>query len=94
MHPSNADSFVWDDANLEKMHQHGIQEYEVEEVFLNGPRWGRNINRGSGDWKMVGLTGGGRQLTIVVAVYVESRTLRAITGWDCTPGEVTRYLSK
>ena len=90
MHPSRADGFEWNDWNERKLWEHRILPWEVEQVFLNGPAWTRNKRAGSGDYKMLGRTNGGRRLTIVVQVKSRERVLRAITGWDSTPGELTR----
>lgn len=43
---------------------------------------------------MIGWTTGGRALAIIVTVNGPAETLRAITGWDATAGDVTRYLGK
>ncbi len=60
-------------------------------MFLTDPAWARNKRRGSGDWKMVGVTEGGRVLTVVMAVNERTRWLRPITGWASTPGERAKY---
>ncbi len=42
----------------------------------------------------MGLTRGGRRLTIVLRYYSERRSVRPITGWESTDGEITRYFKK
>ena len=42
---------------------------------------------------MLGPTFGGRLLTIVVRYYSDRRVSRAITGWESTEGEKTKYLA-
>lgn len=90
MHPKDAEWFEWDEWNERELWAHRILPWEVEQVFLNGAAWSRNKKAGSGDYKMLGRTDGGRRLTIVVQVKSRGRMLRAITGWDSTPGELTR----
>jgi uncharacterized DUF497 family protein len=70
---------------------HGISFEEVEQVFANSPRSARNRKARSGDWKMLGLTDGGRRLTIVVHYDGDAKMIRPITGWSPTVGEITRY---
>lgn len=96
MHPRNATGFEWDDGNRDELAQphHPIQEWEAEEVFLNGPVWMPNRKRHSGDWKMVGRTDDGRALTLIANVNEKTGELRIITGWDATKADHTRYLSK
>ncbi len=96
MHPSQADGFEWDADNegeLERA-QHPVRPYEAEQVFMRGPRWARNKRDGSGEWKMIGYTRGGRALTIILTLTDAGRTIRVITGWDATPAERTKYLNK
>jgi hypothetical protein len=51
----------------------------------------KRINEGSGDYKMIGETDGGRRLTIVVETKEVTRMLRPITGWEATKGDQSRY---
>lgn len=94
MHPRFAEGFEWDDGNSGELHQphHPIEEWEAEQVFWNNPVWAPNKRAGSGRWKMIGYTDAGRALTLIVTMNLETRSLRVITGWDCTAGEKTRYL--
>jgi uncharacterized DUF497 family protein len=92
MHPRDTEGFDWNEGNEQELVPHRITDREAEEVFLNGPVWVRNKRSGSGDYKMIGYTNGGRALTLIVVVQQEARLLRVITGWDCTTGERTRYL--
>jgi uncharacterized DUF497 family protein len=94
MHPNDADGFEWDDGNESELARHQITFWEVEEVFLNNPIWAPNKKHRSGDWKMVGRTDSGRALTVIIRLQVAAGSLRAITGWDATKGEHTRYLEK
>ena len=91
MHPSRAEGLEWDDANEDELWGHGIRSWEVEEVFQNRPVWAKNKKGRSGDYLMVGATGGGRWLTVPVQVKEASMLLRPITGWDSSTGELSKY---
>src|SRR5215203_7344399 len=92
MHPREAEGFEWDEEENEaEPWAHSIRSWEVEQVHRNKPVWVRNKAEGSGDYKMVGKTTGGRRLTIVVEVKAAKRLLRPITGWESTKGELSRY---
>lgn len=92
-HPREAESWEWDEDNESELAAHGISVDEVEQVWAEGPEWVRNKKHRAGDYKMLGPTFGGRLLTIVVRYNPDRRSNRAITGWDSTDGEKTRYLS-
>lgn len=91
-HPTYAEEWDWDEDNESELAHHGIHVRDVYQVWANSPEWVPNKRRGSGDHKMLGLTDGGRALSIVVKYYRDRRMNRAITGWDATAGERTRYL--
>jgi uncharacterized DUF497 family protein len=92
MRPWGAEGFEWDEENESELWDpHRILPWEVEEVFWNEPVWVRNKKEGSGDYKMIGRTNGGRRLTIVVETKEVTRMLRPITGWESTRGELSRY---
>ncbi|MDQ2709187.1 MAG: hypothetical protein M3Z25_16835 [Actinomycetota bacterium] len=101
--PDQAESFEWDDDQLDRGNTAHLAEsrpdrpsiawWEVEEVFANGGgRFVPNKRGRAGDWLLVGETDGGRMLTVVVRYDSARRMLRAITGWECTAGERARYL--
>lgn len=92
-HPREAESWEWDEDNESELAAHFISVDEVDQVWAEGPEWVRNRKHRSGDYKMLGPTFGGRLLTIVVRYNPDRRINRAITGWDSTDGEKTRYLS-
>ena len=87
MHPRQAATFEWDAANEDELARHRLMPREVVDVFDSEPVWLRNKRQGSGNWRMVGRTAGGRVLTVIVLYRAETRTLRPITGWDATRGE-------
>jgi hypothetical protein len=69
-------------AAIEKLGGRGISEAEAEQLLRNRHTIGRNP-RGSGDRRLlVGLTDGGRTLTLVIEATVEPTTWLVITGWD------------
>ncbi len=92
MGPSHAEALLWDEGNESELGVHRISTVDVEEVFWSNPIWFRNRRNRSGDWKMLGRTGGGRVLTIVCAWEEDRRALRPITGWDATDAERKKYL--
>ena len=95
MHPSDGEGFEWDEWNERELARHRISPWEVEDVFGNSPKWAPNKIAGSGEWKMVGRTEGGRPMTIVLDVNVRNRWLRVITGWSPPTGqEQAKYLDK
>jgi hypothetical protein len=89
--PSSAAAWEWDEGNEGELASHKITPIEVYEVWMEGPLWIPNKRRRSGDWKMLGRTGSGRRLAVVVRFDEDRAVLRAITGWDATPGELSRY---
>ena len=91
VHPRDAEVWEWDEANEAELAAHGVDPEEVHELWQNGPVWVPNRRRRTGDWKMLGTTVGGRRLTIVMRYYQDSRTLRAITGWEATNDEQSKY---
>jgi uncharacterized DUF497 family protein len=92
MMPWNAEAVEWDDGNESELAAHGVTPIEVEDLFAEGPTWVPNKRHRAGNWKMVGYTPGSRALTVVVVSNDVRRTLRPVTGWDCTPDETAKYL--
>jgi hypothetical protein len=93
-HPSQAASWEWWEGDEDELHEHRITPNEVYDVWINGPQFARNKRRRTGDWKMMGRTDGGRKLTIVLRYYAGRRSVRPITGWESTDGEITRYFKE
>jgi uncharacterized DUF497 family protein len=89
---SEAEGFEWDEGNESELARHHITPSEVEQVFDNNPAWAANRRGRSGDWVMYGPTNGGRALTIIM--LVKEPKIRAVTGWDMSPGERTRYVRR
>jgi|SRR5712691_11515643 len=93
-HPSQALVWEWREGDEDELHAHRITPEEVYEIWANRPKFARNKRRRAGDWKMMGRTNGGRKLTVVVRYESDGRSLRPITGWGSTDGEITRYFKK
>ena len=91
VHPSDAEVWSWNDGNESELAAHHISQDDVEQVFGSKPRWAVNRKGRAGDWKMMGLTDGGRRLTIILHYDPDAKVIRPITGWQPTPGELTRY---
>lgn len=83
--------FVWDDANLEHIARHGIEDYEAEEVFEDPdvrPFDAQN-RRGERRFGVFGMTEDGR---ILVVIYIlRSGDIRVVTARDAEPKEKRRY---
>ena len=94
LHPRDAEIVEWDEGNLGELDAHKITAAEVEQVWRNRPTFARNKKDAAGDWKMMGRSDGGRRLTIVVVCDEVRRTMRPITGWNSTAGELTRYFPR
>lgn len=82
--------FEWDEGNESELARHRIAPEEVEQVFDNDPVWASNKRNRPSNRLMIGRTDSGRELTIVVRIQL-GEMIRAITGWDSTRGERSRY---
>lgn len=89
--PWEAEDFEWDDDNEGELAGHSISPEEVHQVWENGPFFVPNKKQGSGDWKMLGTTHGGRRLTIILAYDSRRRRVRPITGWKAEGADLARY---
>jgi len=94
MKPWDAEVIEWDEWNERELAAHGISPSEVDELFELRPKWAPNKKHRAGDHKMMGYTEAGRAITVVVSLNEVRRSLRPITGWDCTPGEKTKHLKE
>jgi hypothetical protein len=91
MHPRDAEGFEWREEDEDELWTHRIRPSEVEQVRLNRPVWAPNKKYRRGDYIMVGETDGGRRLTIPVRVLPGTRRLQAITGWDSSRADLSKY---
>jgi len=83
-HPATAVGFEWDKDNEDKLAERGIKASEVEGVWGNKPRYGRNKKVGSATWMMVGTDpDSGKKLKVGIIWADEGdRILRAIHALD------------
>jgi uncharacterized DUF497 family protein len=81
----------WRPANRDKLREHGISVDEVDWIVDNGD-W---VSYVDGEYpeqaRMVGVTGTGRHITVVLAPTRDPAQWRPITGWDATPREREYY---
>ena len=83
--------FEWDPGNLEHIHEHGVRDYEVEEVLLfDKPIYYKGRE---GRYCAFGLTDNGRCLFIVFRVK-GSGLMRVITARNMTKAERRLYTNK
>jgi len=82
------DSFDWDDQNIEHVGDHGIEDYEVEEVIL----FDKAIYRKGRDdaYYSYGVTENGRYLFIVFKAKGNA-AIRVITARDMVHREKAYY---
>lgn len=80
--------FEWSPSNLEHIHEHGVRDYEVEEVLLfDEPIYYRGKE---GKYCAFGVTDSGRHLFIVFVVK-EHGIIRVITARNMTKAERRLY---
>jgi uncharacterized DUF497 family protein len=85
----------WDDHNINHVAEHGITDIEIDQMLSNThilvPNKGHEPRL-----FLVGVTNGGRILTVVVEPTRDEGTWRPVTAWDADDyakgklGEVTR----
>ncbi len=92
MNPIHAELIEWDEDNESELEHHQISPEEVEQVWINDHVIVPNKKHRSGDYKIIGRTDGGRPLAIIIRYDLVRRSLRPITGWRATSGEISRYL--
>lgn len=85
--PDAAHELLATTAAIEKLGKRGISDVEADQLLRNLHVIGRNP-RGSGDRRLlVGLTDGGRALTLVIEATIDPTTWLVITGWESTERE-------
>ena len=83
--------FVWDDANLEHIARHSVEDVEAEEVLEDpGVRpFDAQNRRGEKRYGALGATEDGR---ILVVIYtLREGYIRVVTARDAEPKEKKRY---
>jgi hypothetical protein len=94
-HPSSADRIEFDpgdeaagrEGGLEHLSRRGITADEIKQVFDNGPWWSKNKKGRRANWRMVGLTDGGRPLDIKVLWDEDRGALIPITGMKASDAD-------
>jgi len=80
--------FNWDEQNLEHIHNHHVEDYEVEDALLfDEPLYYR---RKKNKYCAFGITNGGRYLFIVFVVK-DTGLIRVITARNMTKDEKNLY---
>lgn len=73
----------------DELARHSIETYEALEVIFNGPKAFRDKVEGRD--MLIGLTDGGRLLTLIVEQTEDWGAYDVITGWDSSKGERTAW---
>ena len=84
--PWRIKAFDWDEHNVEHISRHGVDDYEVEEVF-EGSVYLRRVRDA---YTLLGSTSAGRRLFVVIA-RKEGGVIRPITARDMTGSERRLY---
>jgi len=84
--PWRITAFDWDEANLEYVAHHGVEDYEVEEVF-DGSVYVRRVRD---VYTVLGASSSGRRLFVVIA-RKEGGVVRPVTARDMTHSERRLY---
>jgi len=74
-------------AAIDKLSGRGISEAETEQLLRNRHVIARNPRGGGERRLLVGLTDGGRTLTLVIEATIEPTTWLVITGWEASDRE-------
>lgn len=84
-------SFEWHRANIAKLTEHGIAQWEVEELReLN--RWVADIHFDyPGQVRIIGPTRTGRFVTVALEPSESPAVWRPITGWPSTGAEIAYH---
>ena len=77
----------FDEDNEGKLATHHIAAAEVLQILENQFTVRRNKKNRTGARQLIGVTNGGRALTIILAPTRMAERWRPITGWDSTPAE-------
>lgn len=89
MHPDDAEDLQFDEGN--DGHLTRASPLEIFQVWCNEPDFVPNRRGLAATWLMLGVTDGGRALTVPVLCVAATRSLRPITAWESTDAELTRW---
>ena len=78
------DKLSFTEVALEKLGRRNISAAEAQQLRLNGPIFRRNHRAPPGTSRLflMGVTNGGRRLTLVIESTIDPTAWRVITGWD------------
>ena len=86
--------FVWDDANLEHIARHGVEDYEAEEVLTDPDVRPFDARSRRGE-KRYGVLGAAEDGRILVVIYtLRESSIHVVTARDAEPKEKRRYRRK
>ena len=77
----------FDDYNEEELARHEITPREVMQLLRNRYTVRRNKRDRTGDRQLIGVTDGGRVVTVVLAATAVPDRWRPVTGWTSTASE-------
>ncbi len=83
----------FDEWNTEEMARHDVTARMVEQVLYGEPKFFRNKRGHAAPIIMVGLTWGGRLLTVPIAPTAIEGIWRPATAFDSSADEASRYYS-
>jgi hypothetical protein len=77
----------FDDDNIEELAGHSITPQEITQILQNRFTVRRNKKNRAGDRQLIGLTNGGRVITVILAPTHLPDRWRPVTGWDSADAE-------
>jgi len=83
--------FEWDDTNEAHLARHGLHPTQVNGMLGSRITAVKNKRTGSGAYKLIGRTGGGILVTVVVAHTAVAGRWRPITGRRSSDAEARLY---
>lgn len=79
----------WDDGNTEHIAQRGLTPADIEDVWLENPKYRRNRNQRAASHQMIGPDRGGRYLTVFIRQTEKDEGLwRTVTARESTAPEI------
>ena len=85
--PDEVNDLLINETGIEKLGARGISEREARQVLQNDNAIGPNPRGGEERRLLVGLTDGGRVLTLVVERTLEPGSWIVVTGWNSTKSQ-------
>lgn len=83
--------FDWDEGNVEHLVRHGVEAWEVEEVFESETLLSFDVKNRGGEKRrgVIGATESGRIIAVVFTS--RDRKIRPITAYDASSAQKRRY---